>query len=387
MDGTGDAPPPVGGLGNFKGVMLCNRPIDDMTSRLVGGEDQPFKSMISATHGEQIGLTPCRNYEQRTVKTRGPSAALRNHVRWLKELQEEMRGERAQAEFDAQQGEDRKRKMKAFFEKQRESVRQMMHERDRQRAEGHQPASSSSDVAPRKKAPPSKPLWAMTEKEKDDFEEGEADQLIDFAENLDYDKYVGDLEFRQALETLKDRTGKLQKEQDAFKDALLQDFNTKASEEDEGASTSAGPSPRRLEDGLEGQSVLGSEYSLGSSKRSRSNERAQRGDGRPEWDASTSCADDRPGVDRGIRETAEQLLEANPALRAVHSKESMQRIVEKQRERQAANAEPVLDLLQTMQRDGPAVTPVIVQSADTQQRLHKQVSASQLPYLYRCMQI
>merc|ERR1711871_110859 len=90
----------------------------------------------------------------------------------------------------------------------------------------------------------------MTTKEKADFEEGEADDLLKFAEDLDYEKYIDNYEFRQNLDALRDRAGKLQKEQDAFKDALVAEFNETAADEAE-RSTSAGGSPRRMEDGLE----------------------------------------------------------------------------------------------------------------------------------------
>merc|ERR1719379_3055075 len=92
-----------------------------------------------------------------------------------------------------------------------------------------------------KTKPAAKPLWAMTEQEKDEFEEGAADDLIDFAEGLDYDKFIGDLEFKQGLEALRDRAGKLSKEQNSFKDALIQDFNaSNADEDDEDQSTAVG---------------------------------------------------------------------------------------------------------------------------------------------------
>merc|ERR1719335_1036722 len=70
--------------------------------------------------------------------------------------------------------------------------------------------------------------------------EEEADDLINFAENLDFDKYVGDLEFRQALDALKDHHGKLSKLQESFKDELLRDFNMTVGDDLEERSTSAG---------------------------------------------------------------------------------------------------------------------------------------------------
>merc|ERR1719181_234915 len=133
----------------------------------------------------------------------------------------------------------------------------------------------------------SKPLWAMTAQEKESFEEEEADALVNFAENLDFDKYMGDLEFRQALDAMKDRAGKLAKVQDAFKDDLVRDFNTKVGDDLEERSTSAGGSALDLEEGLEGASILGdlrSDGGGGRRRRERFNE-----DGRPKWDSSTQA--------------------------------------------------------------------------------------------------
>lgn len=407
MDGGGGSfdvvPPPISGLGNFKGVMLCNRPSDE-SSKIGGGAvgDEPFRSMVGPCPGEQLGLTPCRNFEP-TVKTRGPSAALRRHVRWLRELQGQMREEREQVEQDEQEDEVRRQHMKATFDKHREAVRAMMNNRDEEvkreaaakkakaagtpggpgaTMPGPFTAEASSEVEshrtkPQKKA--AKPLWAMTAKEKDHFEEDEADDLINFAENLDFDKYVGDLEFRQALEAVKDRTGKLQKEQDAFKNELLANFNASLDDEDDMASTAAGSS--KLEDGIDGQSILGdlrSEYSAASSKRSR---REDRGDGKQDWDSSTVAGDERPQMDREIKDLAEVALENRPQLRAIHSKGSVQKLIQKARE-QAAEM-PHQDLVDFMRREGPCPVPVITASADTQNRLHKPVDPSMLPYLYR----
>merc|ERR1719284_993201 len=47
-DGVSYAIPPVAGIGNFKGVMLCNRP---EASSLFSTTAPPFRSAIAATHG------------------------------------------------------------------------------------------------------------------------------------------------------------------------------------------------------------------------------------------------------------------------------------------------------------------------------------------------
>jgi len=382
------APPPVSGLGNFKGVMLCNRPSDDPASKLdrTSNEAAPFKSMISAGAGEQLGLTPCKTYEQ-TVKKRGPSAALRRHVRWLKELQDQMKEERDLVEQEDAQGDEQKQKMKAVFDKHREAVRDMMQERAKEWVDPARDPEKHKKLceerAQKKETKlKAKPLWAMTEQEKESFEEEEADALIDFAENLDFDKYVGDLEFRQALDALKDRAGKLAKVQDAFKDELVRDFNTKVGDDLEERSTSAGGSAFDIDEGLEGASLLGDLRSEGGGRRRRSaGAERYNADGRPEWDCSTQAGDDAERVDAEVKDTAAFILENAPQMRAIHSKESMQKVIE--RTRQNAIEKPPADIFEAMEREGAAPAPVIVASSDTQNRLHKPVDPSLLPYLYR----
>mmetsp|Transcript_4390 Transcript_4390/g.7791 ORF Transcript_4390/g.7791 Transcript_4390/m.7791 type:complete len:406 (-) Transcript_4390:120-1337(-) len=392
-----EAAPPPSGLGNFKGVMLCNRPSEDASkARGVGGEE-PFRSMIAATYSDAPGLTPARNFEP-SVKKRGPSAALRRHVRWLRELQEQMREEREQVEAEEQDEEARRIKMKAVVDGHREKVRSMMQERDAANREAEEnekairtmaraaAAAPGSTVppappaaAPKPKPKAAKPMWAMTEKEKDQFEEEEGDDLINFAENLDFDKFVGDLEFRQGLDALKDRAGKLKKEQDAFKDELLANFNSSVDEdEDYEESTAAGS---LLEDGIDGQSLLGSEYSVTSSRRAR-REKEQRGDGKEDWDNSTNAGDDRSVVDPEVKEMAEVVLANAPHIRAVHSKASVEKLIQKAQKEKGIE-EDNMDLVSFMRAEGPVPVPVITASSDVQNRLHKPADPSQLPYLYR----
>jgi len=389
------APPPPSGLGNFKGVMLCNRPSEDTGKTGGGGGEEPFRSMIAASYSDAPGLQPARNFEP-TVKKRGPSAALRRHVRWLRELQDQMREEREQVEAEEQDEDTRRLKMKTVVDGHREKVRAMMQERDAKNREEEEqkqaaktaarlaaapgstvPVASESGHAEAAKPKPkaSKPLWAMTEQEKDKFEESEADDLINFAENLDFDKFVGDLEFRQGLDALKDRAGKLKREQDSFKDELLANFNTSVDDEDYEASTNAGS----LEDGIDGQSLLGSEYSVASSRRVR---KERHGDGDDGWDNSTNAGDDRPVVDRDVSEMAEVVLQTAPQIRAVHSKASVEKLIQKAKQKKAIEEED-MDLVSFMAAEGPCPVPVITASSDVQNRLHKPVDPSALPYLYR----
>merc|ERR1719478_21934 len=368
--------------------MLCNRPVDDPSSKLdrTGDEAMPFRSMIAPGVGEQLGLTPCKTYEQ-TVKKRGPSAALRRHVRWLKELQDQMKEERDQVDQEDVQDDERKQQMKAVYDKHRQAVREMMKDRAKEWVDPARDPEKhkmllEQNAKKKEKKLQSKPLWAMTEKEKESFEEEEAEDLINFAEGLDFEKYVGDLEFREGVDALKDRAGKLAKVQDAFKDELVRDFNMNVGDDLEERSTSAGGSALDLEDGVEGASLLGDLRSDGGGRRRRSaGEERYNADGRPEWDASTQGDNDAIPVDAEVKDTAAFILENAPQMRAIHSKESMQKVIERQRQKEAEK--PPANLIEAMERDGAAPAPVIVASSDTQTRLTNPVVPSLLPYLYR----
>lgn len=387
-DGGFDAvPPPVSGLGNFKGVMLCNRPVDEPSKLGGGGGDgqTPFKSMVSATVNDQLGLNPCGKVgHEGNVKKCGPSAALRRHVRWLKELQGQMRDEREAVEQDEVEAAEKKKKLSEAIAKHREAVRTMMEARDAGVADMTQASQAPAKKEKKSAVKSSKPMWAMTEREKDNFEEDEADDLINFAEGLDYDKYVCDLEFRQGVQAMADRAGRLQKMQDSFKDELVSQFNSKL---DEDGSTSAGGSPRgiNLEEGLDGQSILGdlrlgSEYSVGS-RLSMGHERYGN-NGVKDWDSSTNAGDNEPGISRELRDAADIVMESNSNLKQVHSKASIAKVIARNTIRE--EPEEHFDLIETMKRDGAIKAPVITTSEDIKEgRPHKEVAASNLPYIYR----
>lgn len=375
--GEFSAPPPPGGLGNFKGVMLCNRPTEISVDKAFTGGDgpPPFKSTVAPTHNDQLGLNPTKVRESGTdpqAKLRGPSAALRKHVKWLKELQKQMAEDKEEFEMQEVKAEVKKQRMKKFCEKQREAVNAVLNsDLDVKKEDIHEALQTAGAGKKGKDGKRVKPLWAMTEQEKEAHQEKEADDLLSFAEDLDFDKYIGDLEFRENLEVLRDRAGKISKEQDAFKDALVSEFNA----DDE-------PSPRddeenRSIDGLDGASLGISEGvdSLGG-KRSRRNKTDHQEDGKPEWDSSTACGDEQH-VHAEERDMAARILEMNPGVRGIHSEKSVQKILEQQR------AKEIVDLVDRLKNEVAAPDPVIVTSSDTMGKQKKKVDPSMLPYLYR----
>lgn len=305
-DSNFSVPPPVSGLGNYKGVMLCNRPPDGPVT--TDFQQKPFLSRIPETVGDALGLNRKRpDHPEFQVKNRGPSAALRRHCRWVKELQAQVKEDQILAEEEDEAIELRKQKMKEAFKKQRDAVRMI-------KASAYRPDPQKLEAALNPKAKKSvgasaqKPAWAMTHGEREEFEDSQASDLIEFAENLDFDEYIQDLEFRECLALVKDRAAKLQREQDAFKDALLREFNEDDNNEEAEKASQVGS--------------LGGHERYG---RSRAG-----GDGRPDWDGSTECGDLKSEAGSEVKSLSELAWkEGGHHLKGVHSKSSVKRLAER----------------------------------------------------------
>ena len=96
--------------------------------------------------------------------------------------------------------------------------------------------ANQSAVAASKKAPSTtasrkggnkrvqKPAWAQTEKQAEQEKEAEIDELLEFAYELDYEKYMDDYEVRQALAIIKDRVTEVTKAQD-WKENMAHEWN------------------------------------------------------------------------------------------------------------------------------------------------------------------
>lgn len=73
----------------------------------------------------------------------------------------------------------------------------------------HDDVVSQVASSKKKKSKAEKPAWAVTEKQKEDAKETEIDELLEFAYELDYEKYMEDYEVRQALAIIKDRVNEI----------------------------------------------------------------------------------------------------------------------------------------------------------------------------------
>lgn len=57
---------PKASIGNYKGVMLCNRPVDNLAGGRESRPDQPFVSRVVPK--EQVGWNPTKKLMPRTNK-------------------------------------------------------------------------------------------------------------------------------------------------------------------------------------------------------------------------------------------------------------------------------------------------------------------------------
>eukprot|EP01006_Ploeotia_vitrea_P062996 TRINITY_DN84766_c0_g1_i1.p1 TRINITY_DN84766_c0_g1~~TRINITY_DN84766_c0_g1_i1.p1 ORF type:complete len:513 (-),score=77.31 TRINITY_DN84766_c0_g1_i1:43-1581(-) len=75
-------------------------------------------------------------------------------------------------------------------------------------------SKKSSGSGGKKKKKKEKPLWAMTEEEAARAECRETDDLIKFAENLDFERFLDDYEVREALSIMRERVDELKEEEE-----------------------------------------------------------------------------------------------------------------------------------------------------------------------------
>lgn len=98
---------------------------------------------------------------------------------------------------------------------------------------GSKKAPSDSKSNKSKKSKKSlKPAWAITPKQEEDQKEAEIDDLIEFAYDLDYEKYMEDYEVRQALAIIKDRVTEIKQDED-WKKNIADEWNQAAEAEAE----------------------------------------------------------------------------------------------------------------------------------------------------------
>ncbi len=284
MEGGDGGDWPKASIGNYKGVMLCNRPTEVNGPKKADrtGPNVPFNSRV--IHDEPVGWNPTKKLVPRDVKRKkkiDPNNALLKHKRFLKSLEEQKQRERDERIISEFEKEEKVNKFKDQAEKQRQKIKDLKtnggdavgneengsparsgpEDDDHEKEQPYVPAkltkenldkqseaaSKKAASKPASKASKAKPAWALTEKDVEEQKEKEIDELLEFAYELDYEKYMDDFEVRQALAIIKDRVQEIKKDSD-WKNKMADEWNQAAGGQE---TVNAGP-----QDKLETRSVV-----------------------------------------------------------------------------------------------------------------------------------
>ena len=169
------------------------------------------------------------------------------------------------------------------------------------------------------------PKWALTEEKVEELEEEEAADLVSFAQSLNFEEYVDDVEVVQALSVIRDRVG--EQKHKPKDDIEPGDSASNVGEKDDWhAAFVAKWNGSDIEPSEAGDSILSGGSTL---RRRTAKPKSAAQDTAPEWDSSSRVDDDMSRVSKtSALEEAKELLEMNPGLKTMHSRRSLAAAIE-----------------------------------------------------------
>lgn len=351
-------------LESYKGILLCGRPNNLQcrpSSQLRGGtaagetvvlrkDGSVAPAFIPAGAAEtQIGLGPSaeekatmeRNHRKRLENYKNNRAnactVLTRHRRWLRSFAAEVR-KMKQEEIEREQELARQAEQLRRQQAQRrlcaeggQSVKEAQQSQQQQAAvhadaEAKKPASA----APPKKAKKKKPKWALTEDEALEDELADADELLEFAKNLDYEKYISDYEIAGALAIMRERVEEIARENNWSKEAVEQAANEPLDDEGEdgvddhekkGAAAAGGGELRRQ---------CATPLHNISTAAARKAAPCKFASHQKEWDNSTGIGNVlKRAIFRDTLRLAERILASSVSMQKIHTKYSLARVLQR----------------------------------------------------------
>lgn len=358
------APPSVQpvNLETYKGILLCDRP-----QAAAARNDAPIP-FLPAGKGEDrfIGVQPSTEQRARLqmirntnmAKNQTGNAIVTKHKRWLKSFAQTVQ----QAKLDQMESKlVSDARAAAFRDRQSELRRQAVSTKVVASPQGE-------EVSKKPKAKENaKPKWAMTAEEADIAEDDELltqhDDLLKFAQELDYDRFINDLEVKEAMAIMKERVEEIIAEQGG-------DYRSPT---EGGTRKVAAP---KLENSSHQEALLAP------------------GMVNPnDWNSSTRAGDFANTINAEALALAEKILAGSESLRQIHTKHTLARLLRDAvdtKRKTALNADTIVS--------GSLQQPTIVkigaestghEAAPAQRRVLTEMrkandKAQNLPYLYRC---
>lgn len=240
-------------IGNYKGVMLCNRPFAGVAAAAQNAGGPAKAAFVCGTVPGNMGLTAPPKDATMMVKRTKKETALSRHKKWLQDLQltknqleqsyldELKRKEEAKKRFM-----ERESKMRAVIRASRDGdssvlsatmsasmavpgeakaeqpeAKEAVPEEDEEAAEQEDLRSlagaaelAAAEKLREKQGRANRPAWALTEDKAmaaaDKQEEDDTAELLEFAQNLDFDKYIDDMEVQAMIDQVKTRINELE---------------------------------------------------------------------------------------------------------------------------------------------------------------------------------
>jgi len=232
-------------IGNYKGVMLCNRPFGGVSGALKSNETG-VKAFGCGVVSEEVGAhVSLASKEKHRIKRPKKESALTKHRKWLAELQSTK--DRLEMEFvmEMEGKKDQSDKFKKKEKQMRATSRAILSngedpgpESDAKSEGSASPSKSdykdSKDTGAKQSQSKkvkkiNKPKWATEGAAAgsggDDLDDelaelmgdaggAELEDLLGFAQNLDYEKYMGDLEVKTMMDQVRKRILDLERQVD-----------------------------------------------------------------------------------------------------------------------------------------------------------------------------
>lgn len=434
---TGQAPGIA--MESYKGILLCARPSNlplGPSFQLRGDAPNDGTGGLSTKSGgvapafipggateTPVGLGPSaeeratmeRNHRKRLENYRNrranASTVLSRHKRWLRSFAAEVRkmkeGEiEREVELARRAEQFRQQWAQKHAEAEgRQSVKEQPHQQEaavnvERDGDGAKKQAAVTTTAKKKK----KPKWALTEDEALEDELAGADELLEFAKNLDYEKYISDYEVAGALAIMRERVEEIARENNWSKEAVKQAADDEdEGEDEEGEEEGAGDDHvaaniagrPRGEHRTPGQAIC-----TAAAKRAAPCKLAIHKRG---WDKSTSISGVlKRAIFRDTLVLAERILASSVSMQKIHTKYSLARVLQ----RCVLNGDSVAEAMQKPSIGGskgldevPRVVKVHPDATGLEKKedsvdggtqrvllaLQRSKERTQgLPYLYRC---
>ncbi|EPY25917.1 hypothetical protein STCU_06412 [Strigomonas culicis] len=405
-------------LENYKGILLCDPPGSFAT-----GSDNGFRAtdgirgfVPAGRTGNPVGAGPsvedkamrAEHEKLRAANTKAQRdtshKVLSRHRRWLRSFCQQMK-EMKQADIDREVEAARRAARLRQAELQKRDVHA-------ETCPAPQPYNAQVELEPfqastkkAKKGKP-KPQWAMTEDEAFDAEFDVNNDLLEFARNLDYDKFINDYEVTEALSIMRDRVKELARQNNWTEEDIVRAGHGDMDDDDadDTASTANGPAS------ADGQQAGGEAPRARRPQEARAAVPGGSAEHDKEWDSSVGRSKAlQRSIHKDALELAERLLASSTSMQKIHTKYSLARVLQqcalngdvdgRALHTTAGGTAAGKAALDALASAGPVAEPkVVLVNADAntvsgltenEGRVLREMQMSKertqgLPYLYRC---